>query len=159
MTEPRAHLDHAQLGDLSRLLIPAEPETPAVPAFVPRGQPAPRLSWGDDLGEDAVRQMAAAASLPVAVAGALMPDAHVGYGLPIARAEPPPRDRHFSARLPGLALTAGIVLALVGVPGGEWITAASAAGAIGTFGWSVAWARADAGRTFPQEPTPASGSS
>src|SRR5205823_8177819 len=31
----------------------------------------------------AVKQMANACALPVAVAGALMPDAHVGYGLPI----------------------------------------------------------------------------
>jgi tRNA-splicing ligase RtcB len=30
-----------------------------------------------------VKQMANACALPVAVAGALMPDAHVGYGLPI----------------------------------------------------------------------------
>ena len=30
-----------------------------------------------------MRQMANACRLPVAVAGALMPDAHVGYGLPI----------------------------------------------------------------------------
>jgi tRNA-splicing ligase RtcB len=33
--------------------------------------------------EDAVNQMYQAAKLPVAVAGALMPDAHHGYGLPI----------------------------------------------------------------------------
>ena len=32
---------------------------------------------------EAVKQMANACALPVAVAGALMPDAHVGYGLPI----------------------------------------------------------------------------
>src|SRR5205814_8210441 len=33
--------------------------------------------------EGAMHQMYAAAKLPVAVAGALMPDAHHGYGLPI----------------------------------------------------------------------------
>lgn len=32
---------------------------------------------------EAVMQMEKACRLPVAVAGALMPDAHVGYGLPI----------------------------------------------------------------------------
>jgi tRNA-splicing ligase RtcB len=39
--------------------------------------------WGNDLEPQAVQQMANACSLPVALAGALMPDAHVGYGLPI----------------------------------------------------------------------------
>jgi len=40
-------------------------------------------SWGDDIDPEARAQMDAAIALPVAVAGALMPDAHVGYGLPI----------------------------------------------------------------------------
>lgn len=39
--------------------------------------------WGEGLEAEAVKQMANACALPVAVAGALMPDAHVGYGLPI----------------------------------------------------------------------------
>jgi tRNA-splicing ligase RtcB len=44
---------------------------------------APWQQWGTDLEPEAVNQMARACRLPVAVAGALMPDAHVGYGLPI----------------------------------------------------------------------------
>ncbi len=40
-------------------------------------------SWGNDIDPEARAQMDAAMALPVAVAGALMPDAHVGYGLPI----------------------------------------------------------------------------
>ena len=47
------------------------------------GGPAPWRQWGDDLDPQAVQQMRDAASLAVAVGGALMPDAHVGYGLPI----------------------------------------------------------------------------
>jgi tRNA-splicing ligase RtcB len=39
--------------------------------------------WGTEIDQGAHDQMAAAMRLPVAVAGALMPDAHVGYGLPI----------------------------------------------------------------------------
>jgi len=39
--------------------------------------------WGEGLEPEAVMQMEKACRLPVAVAGALMPDAHVGYGLPI----------------------------------------------------------------------------
>src|SRR5664279_4723249 len=37
----------------------------------------------DQIEEGAMHQMYAAAKLPVSVAGALMPDAHHGYGLPI----------------------------------------------------------------------------
>ncbi len=39
--------------------------------------------WGEDIDPDAHRQMRNACRLPISVAGALMPDAHVGYGLPI----------------------------------------------------------------------------
>lgn len=39
--------------------------------------------WGDQIEADAHNQMRGACSLPVSVAAALMPDAHVGYGLPI----------------------------------------------------------------------------
>ena len=51
--------------------------------FTPREQDAPYQVWGSGLEPDAVRQMTNACKLPVAVSGALMPDAHVGYGLPI----------------------------------------------------------------------------
>ncbi len=40
--------------------------------------------WGaEDIDPNALRQMDNATRLPISVAGALMPDAHVGYGLPI----------------------------------------------------------------------------
>jgi tRNA-splicing ligase RtcB len=52
-------------------------------SFQPRGVEAPYRIWGEGLEPDAVRQLRNACSLPVAVAGALMPDAHIGYGLPI----------------------------------------------------------------------------
>jgi tRNA-splicing ligase RtcB len=51
--------------------------------FVPREQNAPCRIWGDNLEAGALEQMRNACTLPVAAAGALMPDAHVGYGLPI----------------------------------------------------------------------------
>jgi tRNA-splicing ligase RtcB (3'-phosphate/5'-hydroxy nucleic acid ligase) len=44
---------------------------------------APYRIWGTDLEPDAVQQLKNACKLPVAISGALMPDAHVGYGLPI----------------------------------------------------------------------------
>ncbi len=40
-------------------------------------------SWGKDIDSEAHQQMRNACSLPVSRFGALMPDAHVGYGLPI----------------------------------------------------------------------------
>jgi tRNA-splicing ligase RtcB len=39
--------------------------------------------WGEDIDPAAHEQMRNACRLPISVAGALMPDAHVGYGLPI----------------------------------------------------------------------------
>jgi hypothetical protein len=52
------------------------------PAFTPRAELTPWRQWGEGLEAEAVKQMANACTLP----GALMPDAHVGYGLPIGRA-------------------------------------------------------------------------
>lgn len=49
-----------------------------------RPQPIPYRIWGaDQIEEGALEQMRNAARLPISVAGALMPDAHQGYGLPI----------------------------------------------------------------------------
>ncbi|MFN8371742.1 MAG: RtcB family protein [Anaerolineae bacterium] len=49
-----------------------------------RSTPLPYKVWGaDQIDEGSRTQMDAAMRLPVSVAGALMPDAHVGYGLPI----------------------------------------------------------------------------
>jgi tRNA-splicing ligase RtcB len=53
------------------------------PAYKQRETLAPWRQWGSGLEPEAVKQMANACALPIAVAGALMPDAHVGYGLPI----------------------------------------------------------------------------
>lgn len=39
--------------------------------------------WGSDIDDAALEQMRHACSLPISRAAALMPDAHVGYGLPI----------------------------------------------------------------------------
>jgi len=49
-----------------------------------RSSPIPFDIWGrEGIDAGAIEQMNAAAHLPIAVAGALMPDAHIGYGLPI----------------------------------------------------------------------------
>ena len=46
-------------------------------------QPAPWRQWGDDIDAASIEQMRNACELPIAFRGALMPDAHLGYGLPI----------------------------------------------------------------------------
>lgn len=49
-----------------------------------RSDPVPYRIWGESFIEKgAIQQMVRAARLPVSVQGALMPDAHEGYGLPI----------------------------------------------------------------------------
>ena len=44
---------------------------------------APYHIFGDDITEEAKTQLYTALKLPISVGGALMPDAHSGYGLPI----------------------------------------------------------------------------
>lgn len=49
-----------------------------------REDPIPYRIWGKmNIDPNAIKQMDRAAQLPVSVRGALMPDAHTGYGLPI----------------------------------------------------------------------------
>jgi tRNA-splicing ligase RtcB len=76
--DPAAFRDDPELGDLARAIARPEP-----PAFRERPAPAPWRRWGDDIAPAALGQMEDAARLPVSVRGALMPDAHPGYGLPI----------------------------------------------------------------------------
>jgi tRNA-splicing ligase RtcB len=77
---PESFLDHELFGTLAGLLAKAA----SVPRPRPsREGPAPHRIWGRDHDAEALRQMERAVRLPVSVMGALMPDAHVGYGLPI----------------------------------------------------------------------------
>ncbi|MDR2981967.1 MAG: RtcB family protein [Puniceicoccales bacterium] len=73
--DPAAFADDPQAGPFAQVLLSER--------YVPRAEPAPWRQWGSGLEETAVQQMRVACQLPVSFAGALMPDAHVGYGLPI----------------------------------------------------------------------------
>src|SRR5208282_1537656 len=75
IANPSAFTEDNLRGELSKVLLNAPPP--------PRTEPAKYRQWGQGLEHEAVMQMERACLLPVAVAGALMPDAHVGYGLPI----------------------------------------------------------------------------
>ncbi len=46
-------------------------------------EPISYRTWGNDIDDAAHHQMRDACALPIAAGAALMPDAHVGYGLPI----------------------------------------------------------------------------
>ncbi|MEM1057275.1 MAG: RtcB family protein [Bacteroidota bacterium] len=79
--DPEAILAGQPGFDLAQALAEdrRQPEPPEV-----RDQPLDVPIWGRELIHSAaIRQMHDAMRLPVTVAGALMPDAHVGYGVPI----------------------------------------------------------------------------
>ena len=75
ITNPSAFTEDSLRGEFAKALLNAPPP--------PRTEPVKYRQWGEGLEHEAVMQMEKACLLPVAVAGALMPDAHVGYGLPI----------------------------------------------------------------------------
>jgi tRNA-splicing ligase RtcB len=75
VANPNGFIDDPLRGDFAQALLKAPPP--------PRSEPVKYRQWGQGLEHDAVMQMEKACLLPVAVAGALMPDAHPGYGLPI----------------------------------------------------------------------------
>src|SRR6184192_3203322 len=77
---PATFVDHELYGKLARDVLD---RAAAAATFRPRPSDAPYRIWGHDLEPDAVQQLKNACKLSVAVSGALMPDAHVGYGLPI----------------------------------------------------------------------------
>ena len=79
LENPVQNAGHAYFAELARVLR----EQDEKPAYEERAEPAPYQVWGEGLEEGALDQMRTAARLPVAVSGALMPDAHQGYGLPI----------------------------------------------------------------------------
>jgi tRNA-splicing ligase RtcB len=84
LAHPDAHRGDPHLGRFAEALarLRGVQEAAATPSAA-RDRPAPWRQWGSDIDAKAVEQMRAAMMLPVAAAGALMPDAHLGYGLPI----------------------------------------------------------------------------
>jgi tRNA-splicing ligase RtcB len=72
---PRAHEADPVWGEFAREML-------ALSKPVAR-EPISYRTWGDDIDTAAHEQMRVACQVPSAVGAALMPDAHVGYGLPI----------------------------------------------------------------------------
>src|SRR5678809_1647193 len=75
VANPALFAEDPMRKELAKAIVNAPPP--------PRAEPIKYRQWGEGLEHEAVMQMEKACLLPVAVAGALMPDAHVGYGLPI----------------------------------------------------------------------------
>jgi tRNA-splicing ligase RtcB len=83
LEEPEHFIDDPVFGKLANALIEERDLPPD--AIIPL-KPEPEsygLFGGEHIEAGAKEQMSVAMSLPVTVAGALMPDAHQGYGLPI----------------------------------------------------------------------------
>jgi hypothetical protein len=80
VAEPEAHTGHAYFAKVAEKLVATR--AALVVAFAERDAPAPFQSWSIGAEQDAVHQMENALRLPSAVRGALMPDAHLGYGRP-----------------------------------------------------------------------------
>lgn len=77
--DPEAFLTEPIFGPVAALLVRREPAQETYKLRDDLQYPF----WGSDIDPGAHDQMQNACRLPVSVAGALMPDAHVGYGLPI----------------------------------------------------------------------------
>ncbi|UBV42239.1 RtcB family protein [Deinococcus taeanensis] len=81
---PHAYLGGGVYAELAEELTNQETAREALRGAELRATPLPYPVWGEDLIDQAARtQMDVAMRLPISRAGALMPDAHVGYGLPI----------------------------------------------------------------------------
>jgi tRNA-splicing ligase RtcB (3'-phosphate/5'-hydroxy nucleic acid ligase) len=80
---PGQFLADGLMADLARECIRLAPHAPD-PHSELRALPLPYPIWGREaIDAGSLAQMDQAMRLPITVAGALMPDAHVGYGLPI----------------------------------------------------------------------------
>ena len=82
LENPQEYLSDPALGPIAGKLLPAEETTDATVSLNQRGISF-NIFGQEQIEEGALHQMYQAARLPVSVAGALMPDAHSGYGLPI----------------------------------------------------------------------------
>lgn len=82
LAAPADYLSDEVLSPIALLLIPAEEPDREVVSLKATGLPY-NVFGGEFIEQGATNQMNLAVRLPISVAGALMPDAHAGYGLPI----------------------------------------------------------------------------
>jgi tRNA-splicing ligase RtcB len=82
LAEPAMFVEDEALSPIAKLLLPKEKTESDEIALLNNGIHF-NVFGAEYIEEGALQQMHAAAKLPVSIAGALMPDAHSGYGLPI----------------------------------------------------------------------------
>jgi len=83
LASPVEYANDAVLGLIAQQLIPKNQEIEGAEISLNQTGVPFNIFGADQIEEGATHQMYQAAKLPIAVAGALMPDAHAGYGLPI----------------------------------------------------------------------------
>jgi len=74
LDRPSDYLNHELAGDFAHAVSSSWQE---------REELAPFKIWGTNIEKSTIEQMENACRLPIAYRGALMPDAHLGYGLPV----------------------------------------------------------------------------
>ncbi len=80
--KPELHRNDPLFAPLAEALVRHQPPIVATAKHT-EGGGATFKQWGVNLDPKSIEQMENACALPVSLRGALMPDAHVGYGLPI----------------------------------------------------------------------------
>lgn len=80
---PKPYLEHELFGVLAEAVISERISPTSANQNYKLQEGLDYQHWGEEIDEAAHVQMRSACALPVSVKAALMPDAHVGYGLPI----------------------------------------------------------------------------
>ncbi len=81
---PERYITDPQFGEAARLLVRERQKDEPAAGVELHAEPLPYPVWGRaGIDPNAITQMDQSMRLPVTAAGALMPDAHFGYGLPI----------------------------------------------------------------------------
>jgi len=83
LLDPEHYVDHAHLNTLARAIVGKPKLKTDYEVHMLRNNGHFSIYGQRHIAQNAIAQMEAAMKLPIAVKGALMPDAHHGYGLPI----------------------------------------------------------------------------
>jgi tRNA-splicing ligase RtcB (3'-phosphate/5'-hydroxy nucleic acid ligase) len=85
LQSPNQYAHDGVLGKIAEALLPKAPSPERFGQAISLNQNGIQFNvfGSENIEQGALHQMYTAAKLPIAVAGALMPDAHAGYGLPI----------------------------------------------------------------------------
>lgn len=80
---PDHYFDEPVFGELAKILIQKPEPVKRTKIRLSQSSPDFKIYGAENIDPEAIHQMETAMKLPISVKGALMPDAHLGYGLPI----------------------------------------------------------------------------